>query len=265
MFTAFEVREFVLVILCIIIGCPVQLIREVFSEIAFVSTHICLALRRWNTFASLWRANLRGDSSVLGVHFSNVFWGLLIVFVTRTHLNSFLKVYYRCVFIESSKVVFWKCVLLLVHASMKPGCLARRPLCYKVNLPSWVARRPLCNSKSTAIWSSVAPLYHDLWYFRHRTNEHFSSMLFIRKKLINQPIVAPHWSHWKQHTWPNYWKSYWREHTHSTEGFDDCLETCERCSVSEPLSKHNSLCPSVHHKKCDLGSLISTQVKKTCQ
>ena len=188
MFIAFEVREFVLGVLCIIIGCPVQLIRDTFASL----WGDCLL------FASLWRANLRGDSSVIGVHFSNVFWGLLFVFVTRTYLNSFLKVYYRCVFIESSKVVFWKCVRLLVHASMKPGCLARRPLCHEVNLPSCVARWPLChkvnlprcearrplsNSKSTAIWSSAAALHHDLWYFRHRTNEHFSSMLFIRKNL----------------------------------------------------------------------------------
>ena len=28
---------------------------------------------------------------------------------------------------------------------IKPGCLARRPLCHKVNLPSCVARRPLCH------------------------------------------------------------------------------------------------------------------------
>ena len=96
-------------------------------------------------FASLWRANSRGDSSVLGVHFSNVFWGLLFVFVTRTYLKNFLKVYNRCVFIESLKIVFWKCVRLLVHAWMKPGCLARRPLCHKVNLLRCEARRPLCH------------------------------------------------------------------------------------------------------------------------
>ena len=29
-------------------------------------------------------------------------------------------------------------------ACIKPGCLARRPLCHKVNLLSCVARRPLC-------------------------------------------------------------------------------------------------------------------------
>ena len=30
-------------------------------------------------------------------------------------------------------------------ACIKPGCLARRPLCHKVNLLSCVARRPLCH------------------------------------------------------------------------------------------------------------------------
>ena len=46
--------------------------------------------------------------------------------------------------------------------------------------------------------------------------------------------------------------SYRREpHTHSTEGFDDSLETCEieRCSVSEPVFKHNH-----SPQKCGLGS-----------
>ena len=43
-------------------------------------------------------------------------------------------------------------------------------------------------SKSTEMWSSAAPFHHDLWYFRHQTNEHFRSMLFIHYK---QPTVAP--------------------------------------------------------------------------
>ena len=122
-----------------------------FSSRLHLCRHIFASL--WGDclrFASHWRANARGDSSVLGVHFSNVFWGLLFVFVfvTRTYFKSFLKVYYRPVFMKSSKVVFWKCVRqLLVHASMKPGCLARRPLCHKVNLSSCVARRPLCHTK----------------------------------------------------------------------------------------------------------------------
>ena len=36
-------------------------------------------------------------------------------------------------------------------------------------------------SKSTEMWSSAAPFHHDLWYFRHWTNQHFCSILFIRK------------------------------------------------------------------------------------
>ena len=107
-------------------------------------------------------------------------------------------------------------------AYIKLGWLARRPLCYKVNLRasreaqrllrhkvnllSCVARRPKCarvnlpsscssaaavipQRKSTEMWSSAAPFHHDLWSFRHWTNEHFSSMLFIRN--CDQPKVAP--------------------------------------------------------------------------
>ena len=45
-------------------------------------------------------------------------------------------------------------------ACIKPGCLARRPLSHKVNLPSSVARRPLCHKVN--LQSSVVrrPLYH---------------------------------------------------------------------------------------------------------
>ena len=38
-------------------------------------------------------------------------------------------------------------------------------------------------STATEMWSSAAPFDHDLWYFRYRSNEHFNSMLFIRKNL----------------------------------------------------------------------------------
>ena len=74
-------------------------------------------------------------------------------------------------------------------------------------------------SKSTELWSSAAPFDHDLWYFQHRTNEHFN--FYSMGKRINQPTVAPLSSHWNQHAPPNYWKRYWRElHTHSIECFD---------------------------------------------
>ena len=103
-----------------------------------------------------------------------------------------------------------------------------------------LAAAAIPQSKSTETWSSTAPFHHDLWYFWHWTNEHFSSVLFIRKNVTSPQW--PHSSHWNQYTPPNYWKSYWREpHTHSTKGFDDSLETCEteRCSVKEPVFKHN--------------------------
>ena len=57
------------------VSCAIK--KRGFFEIAFVSTHICLALRPLLVFASLWRTNSRSDSCVLGVHLSNVCWGLL--------------------------------------------------------------------------------------------------------------------------------------------------------------------------------------------
>ena len=171
---------------------------------------------------------------------------------------------------------------LLCHKVNLLSCVARRPQCHRVNLPSCEARRPLfhevnlprCEArrrplfhkvKSTEMWGSAAPLHHDLWYFRHWTNEHFSSMLFIRKNVTSPQSC--HSSHWNQYTWPNYWKSYWREpHTHSTEGFDDSFETCEieRCKWTSVQTQ--SRCAGIHHKNVVLGrSLISSQVNKTCQ
>ena len=128
--------------LCII-GCPVQLRREVFSEIAFVvvDTH----LPRFEALA------------FVSPHFDALTRGLL-------------KVYYRSVFNESSEAsIFQKCAeslhpdskkfyfgLSLVHifqkmcatpgACIKAGCLARRSLYHKVNLPaSCEAQRLLCH------------------------------------------------------------------------------------------------------------------------
>ena len=79
-------------------------------------------------------------------------------------------------------------------------------------------------------------------------------------------VTSPQWRHssnWNQYTRPNYWKSYWREpHTHSTEGFDDSLETCEirRGSVSEPVFKHNHCALAFATKNVVLGRfLISSQ------
>ena len=94
-------------------------------------------------------------------------------------------------------------------ACIKPGCLARRPLCHKVNLP--------------ASCSEAQRL--------------FSSMLFIRKNVTKMKSI---------HSTKLLEKLLHEPHTHSTEGFDDSLERCEieRCSVSEQVFKHNHCAPA---------------------
>ena len=74
-------------------------------------------------------------------------------------------------------------------ACIKPGCLARRPLCHKVNLPRLCSAAVMPQSKATEMWSSAAPFPHDLlWYFRHRTNEHSSSLLLIAP--VKQKVIC---------------------------------------------------------------------------
>ena len=90
--------------LLICVGCPVQLVREVFPRL-----HLCRHTFAWLwgdclRFASLWQANSCDDSCVLCVHLPNVCWGLLFVSVKRSYFKSLLKVYYQSVFVESSKV-----------------------------------------------------------------------------------------------------------------------------------------------------------------
>ena len=63
-----------------IIGCPVQLIREVFLRLPFRRRRRHTFASLWGaclSFGSLWRANPFGDSCVLGVHLSKVCWGLI--------------------------------------------------------------------------------------------------------------------------------------------------------------------------------------------
>ena len=120
---------------------------------------------------------------------------------------------------------------VLPHKVNLPNCVVgRQQLCHKVNLPRCETRRRLCHKVlSTAMWSSAAPpgiMTCDI-FGTGQTNILALCYLF-GKTYINQPTVAPHSSHWNQHsaehyTRPNYWKSYWRDHTHSTEGFDDLI------------------------------------------
>ena len=147
----------------------------------------------------------------------------------RSSFKSVLKVY------TLSKILLW----------IKPSYFSLENACYswcmhqtglfssasvvpqsKFTGELWSSASVVPQSKSTEMWSSAAPFHHDLWYFRHWTNEHFTSMLFIRKNVTSPQ--SRHSSHWNRYNRPNYWKGYWREpHTHSTEGFDDSLETCE--------------------------------------
>ena len=96
-------------ILCIV-GCPVQLIREDF----------------WDC-----------------------------IFVVDTHLPRFEALAYVLIRASTRSVKFYFGLSMVRHCPWKmcatpgacvgPGCLARRPLCHKVNIPNSVARRPLCH------------------------------------------------------------------------------------------------------------------------
>ena len=94
------------------------------------------------------------------------------VFVKRSSFKSLLNLRKAYIFQEFVEGLLSICVCWIFQKF-------RQPLCHKVNLPSCVTPQ----SKSTEMWSSAAPFHHDLWYFPHRTNEHFRSMLFIRKNL----------------------------------------------------------------------------------
>ena len=122
---------------------------------------------------------------------------------------SSLKVCYQSVFVESLKFYFRPSLHIFQHflwkicptpgACIKPGWLPQRPLYHKVNLLGYVAQCPLCHevnlprcSKSSGMWRLAALFHHDLWYFQHQTNEHFSSVYVINwAKLINQPTEVP--------------------------------------------------------------------------
>ena len=125
-------------VLCII-GCPLQLIREVFSGLhsssssssSSSSTHIGLALRRLYVlphFDALTHVVIRVSSAFIFQTFAEVCYSVFLncsSFKSVLNLRkayvfkSFLKVYYRSVFAESFKTfIFQK---------------FPRPLCHKVN------------------------------------------------------------------------------------------------------------------------------------
>ena len=100
----------------------------------------------------------------------------------RSSFKRLLKVY------TLSKILLWiKPSYFSLENVCDSWCIHQTglfwPLCHKVNALSCVAWRswfykvnlPRCETRGRHF------IVHDLWYFRQRTNEHFSSMLFICK------------------------------------------------------------------------------------
>ena len=147
-----------------------------------------LHFRRRHTFASLWGACLRfallwrTNSKwwfVCPQAFSEVFY---FAFVKRSSFKSLLNLRKAYIFQEFSEGLLSICVRWIfrnVHLSNVSAAVV--PQSKSTELCSSAA--VLLQSKSVKMWSSAVPSHHDLGYFRHRTKEHFRSMLFIRKKL----------------------------------------------------------------------------------
>ena len=160
----------------ICVGCSVRYLmscainKRVFFEIAFVvvvDTH----LPRFEALAyvlphfdALTHVVIRVSSAFIFQTFAEVCYS---VFVKRSSFKSLLNLRKAYIFQEFAEGLLSICVCWIFQ---------------NVHL-SKVSAAVVPQSKSTEMWSSAAPFHHDLWYFRHRTNEHFRSMLFIRKNL----------------------------------------------------------------------------------
>ena len=110
------------------------------------------------------------------------------VFVKRSSFKSLLNLRKAYIFQEFAEGLLSICVCWIfqnVHLSKVSAAVV--PQSKSTELCSSAAVVP--QSKSTEMWSSAAPFHRDLWYFRLRTNEHFTSMLFIGKT-YKQPTVA---------------------------------------------------------------------------
>ena len=143
-----------------------------------------------NLFARLWwRSTI--DVSLLNqsVHLLKMWW----ILVKRTYLRvrwrstihlCLMNLPKRSSFKRLLKVYTLNKILLLI----KPLYFSLQNACdsWCIHLTGLFSSASVVPpSKSTEMWSSAAPFHHDLWYFRHRTNEHFSSMLFIRKNVTS--------------------------------------------------------------------------------
>ena len=174
--------KFLLSVLCII-ECPVQLISEVFWDCISVDTR----LPRFEALAyvlphfdALTRMVIRVSSAFIFQTFAEVYYS---VFVKRSPFKCLLNLRKAYIFQEFAEGLLSICVCWIfqnVHLSKVSAAVV--PQSKSTELCSSAAVVP--QSKSTEMLSSAAaPFHHDLWYFWHRTNEHFGSMLFIRKNL----------------------------------------------------------------------------------
>ena len=125
-----------------------------FEALAYVLPH----------FDALTHVVIRVSSAFIFQTFAEVCYS---VFVKRSPFKSLLNLRKAYIFQEFAEGLLSICVCWIFQ---------------NVHL-SKVSAAVVPQSKSTEMWSSAAPFHHDLWYFRHRTNEHFRSMLFIRKNL----------------------------------------------------------------------------------
>ena len=144
-----------------------------------------------------------------------------------------------------------------------PSCVARLPLCHKVNLPSSAAWRPLCH-KVNLPWSEARRRNFILTCDIFGTGQKKILALCYLFGKTYKPTFRSATQVTEINTLDQITENwYWREPHIPLEALIIPLK-CVR-EISEPVLKHNSLCSSVHHKKCGLGSLISTQVEKNCQ
>ena len=147
-------------------------VREVFSRLHFRRRHTFASLwGAWLRFASLWRTNARGDSCVVGVHYSSVWWGVIISFIVEKSWKIA-----EGLLTEVGKLLLWikhgsslslvnVCDSSRLHQTGLFCSVAVVPQSKSTELLSLAAVVP--QSKSTEIWRSSVPFHHDLWYLRH--------------------------------------------------------------------------------------------------
>ena len=105
---------------------------------------------------------------------------------------------------------FWK-MCATPDACIKLGCLARRPLCHKVNIPSSVVRWPLCHKVNLPKYEARRRHFIIICdiYGTGQTNS-------LALCFVTSPRCR-HSSHWNKQIKPKYWKVNEVSRTHSTQ------------------------------------------------